>query len=114
MEGVNKSDSGDLRVKDILSPEGFILLSFVMDPRTGLGRFKDFRISNYELMEDMIQHCRTKTIEEILFRFCFKVNNLIEFKIDESVKHFYAKQKALNLYEKFYNTPFIYGIHLSR
>lgn len=55
-----------------------------------------------------------KTIEEILFRFGFKVNNLIEFKIDESVKHFYAKHKALNLYEKFYNTPFIYGIHLSR
>ncbi len=66
LEGVNKSDSGDLRARDILSPEGFILLSFVMDPRTGLGRFKDFRISNYDLMEDMIQYCRTKTIEEIL------------------------------------------------
>ena len=66
LDAVNKSDSGDLRTNDILNPEGFILLSFVMDPRTGLGRFKDFRISNYELMEDMIQYCRTKTAEEIL------------------------------------------------
>ena len=37
-----------------------------MDPRTGLGRFKDYRISNYQLMEEMIQHCRSKTAEEIL------------------------------------------------
>ena len=66
LDAVNRSDSGNLRAKDILSPEGFILLSLIMDPRTGLGRFKDFHISNYQLMEDMIQYCRTKTAEEIL------------------------------------------------
>jgi len=66
LDAVNRSDSGSLKVNDILSPEGFILLSFIMDPRTGLGRFKNFRISNYQLMEDMIQYCRTKTAEEIL------------------------------------------------
>lgn len=66
MEGVNKSDSGNLTVDEILYPEGFILLSYIMDPRTGLGRFKDYRISNYQLMEDMIQYCRTKTVDEIL------------------------------------------------
>ena len=66
LDAVNRSDSGNLKVNDILAPEGFILLSFIMDPRTGLGRFKDFRISNYQLMEDMIQYCRTKTADEIL------------------------------------------------
>jgi nanoRNase/pAp phosphatase (c-di-AMP/oligoRNAs hydrolase) len=66
LEAVNKSDSGNLTQKDILKPEGWILLFFVMDPRTGLGRFKDYRISNYQLMEDMIQYCRTKTAGEIL------------------------------------------------
>ena len=55
-----------------------------------------------------------KTIEEILSHFRFKVLNLIEIKIDENVKYFYEKQNALKIYEKFYNTPFIYGIHLSR
>ncbi len=66
LDAVNRSDSGDLRANDILWPKDFILLSFIMDPRTGLGRLKDFRISNYQLMEDMIQYCRTKTSDEIL------------------------------------------------
>ena len=65
LEAVNKSDSGNLTREQILNPEGWILLSFVMDPRTGLGRFKDYRISNYQLMEDMIQRCRTMSAEEI-------------------------------------------------
>ncbi len=55
-----------------------------------------------------------KTIEEILLHYRFKVLNFIEKKIDEEVKHFYEKQNALKVYKKFYNTPFIYGIHLSR
>lgn len=66
LEAVNKSDSGNLTRDEILNPEGWILLSFIMDPRTGLGRFRDYRISNYQLMEEMIQYCRTKTVEEIL------------------------------------------------
>ncbi|MCP4757111.1 MAG: exopolyphosphatase [Proteobacteria bacterium] len=66
LEAVNKTDSGDLTKKEILDPEDWILLSYVMDARTGLGRFRDYRISNYELMENMIQFCRTKTAEEIL------------------------------------------------
>lgn len=66
LEAVNKTDSGDLSKDDILEPEGWILLSFMMDPRTGLGRFKDYRISNYQLMLDMIEYCRTMTADEIL------------------------------------------------
>ena len=62
---VNKCDSGDLSREEILHPAGWILLSFVMDARTGLGRFGDFRIGNYRLMEDMIDYCKTKTAEEI-------------------------------------------------
>ena len=46
-----------LSMEDILDPEGWILLSFLMDPRTGLGRFRDFRISNYQLMMQLIDSC---------------------------------------------------------
>ncbi len=66
LEAVNKSDTGSMSRDEILYPKGWVLLSYVMDPRTGLGRFKDYRISNYQLMEDMIQYCRTLTISEIL------------------------------------------------
>jgi len=66
MAAVDKSDSADFSVEDIQNPEGWVLLSFIMDARTGLGRYRDYRISNYMLMEDMIQYCRTMTSEQIL------------------------------------------------
>ncbi len=66
LEAVNKTDSGNLSKEEILNPEGWIVLSFIMDARTGLGRFKDYRISNHQLMMDMIQYCRTMSAEEII------------------------------------------------
>lgn len=66
IEAVDKVDSGNLTVEEILNPNGWILLGFISDPRTGLGRFRDFRISNYQLMEELINHLRNFSIEEIL------------------------------------------------
>jgi nanoRNase/pAp phosphatase (c-di-AMP/oligoRNAs hydrolase) len=63
---VDRSDSGQLTPEEVLKPAGWILLSFVMDPRTSLGRYKDYRISNYQLMENLIDQCRTLPIDEIL------------------------------------------------
>ena len=37
-----------------------------MDPRTGLGRFREFRISNYNLMMDLIKYCKDHSIQQIL------------------------------------------------
>lgn len=66
VEAVDKVDAAQLSVEEILNPSGWVLLGFVMDPRTGLGRFRDFRISNYDLMEKLIDECRTADIDEIL------------------------------------------------
>lgn len=66
LEAVDKVDSANLTKEEILHPQGWILLGFIMDPRTGLGRFRNFTISNYQLMEELIDWCRTKPIEEIL------------------------------------------------
>jgi len=66
LEAVNKTDSANLTPDEIVNAEGWILLGFVTDPRTGLGRFSDYRISNYELMMDLITYCRTKNADEIL------------------------------------------------
>ena len=63
---VDKVDAGKLTKEEILSPEGWVLLGFIMDPRTGLGRFRNFRISNYDLMMMLIDACRTMNIDEIL------------------------------------------------
>jgi nanoRNase/pAp phosphatase (c-di-AMP/oligoRNAs hydrolase) len=63
---VDKVDSAKLTRDEILNPTGWILLGFVMDPRTGLGRFRNFRISNYELKENLIDACASQDIDEIL------------------------------------------------
>ena len=66
MAEVDKADSAKFDREDILNPQGWVLLSFLMDPRTGLGRFRDFRVSNYQLMMQLIDYCRKHTIEAIL------------------------------------------------
>ncbi|MFN3827262.1 MAG: exopolyphosphatase [Micavibrio sp.] len=67
MSAVDKADSASFTREDILDPQGWELLSFLMDSRTGLGRFRDFTISNYQLMMKLIDYCREhQSIEEIL------------------------------------------------
>jgi nanoRNase/pAp phosphatase (c-di-AMP/oligoRNAs hydrolase) len=63
---VDRCDSGDLGLDEVAHPTGWILLSFVMDPRTGLGRYRDYRISNYQLMMRLVDLCRTEPVETIL------------------------------------------------
>ena len=66
MTAVDKGDSADFTLDEILNPKGWVLLHYLMDPRTGLGRFRQFRISNYDLMMELIGYCMNHTIEEIL------------------------------------------------
>ena len=66
MRAVNIADSGAFLQEEVLFPEGWILLSFIMDSRTGLGLYKDYTISNYQLMMNMIEYCRTMSAEEII------------------------------------------------
>jgi len=66
LAAVDKGDSADFTVDEILNPKGWVLLHYLMDPRTGLGRFREFRISNYDLMMELISYCMDHPIDEIL------------------------------------------------
>lgn len=66
MLAVDKGDSANFSKAEILDPRGWDLMNFLMDARTGLGRFRDFRVSNYQLMMMLIDECRSKPIEDIL------------------------------------------------
>jgi nanoRNase/pAp phosphatase (c-di-AMP/oligoRNAs hydrolase) len=66
MDAVDKGDAAQFTLGEILHPTGWVLLNFLMDPRTGLGRFRDFRISNYQLMMQLIDTCTIMSVEEIL------------------------------------------------
>ena len=66
MEAVDKGDSADFTEEEILNPTGWVLMNFLMDARTGLGRFHNFRISNYDLMMKLIDFCVDHSIEDVL------------------------------------------------
>ena len=66
MVAVDKADSAQFTRDEILHPEGWVLLNYLMDSRTGLGRFRDFRISNYSLMMDLVDYCKNHTIDELM------------------------------------------------
>ncbi|MBM5575135.1 exopolyphosphatase [Deefgea sp. CFH1-16] len=66
MQAVDKADSAEFSRDEILNPKNWVLLNYLMDARTGLGRFRSFRISNYQLMMDLIKYCRHHGISDIL------------------------------------------------
>jgi len=66
MVAVDKADSGQFSQEEILNPQGWVLLNFLMDARTGLGRFRDFSVSNYQLMMALIDYCKNHSIDDIL------------------------------------------------
>ena len=66
MAAVDKADSAQFNYEDVIHPKGWELLSFLMDARTGLGRFREFRISNYNLMMELIDYCINHSIEQVL------------------------------------------------
>jgi nanoRNase/pAp phosphatase (c-di-AMP/oligoRNAs hydrolase) len=66
LRAVDQADSAQYTLEDVLDPKGWVLLNFLMDSRTGLGRFRNFRISNYQLMMQLIDACQRYDVEEIL------------------------------------------------
>ena len=84
MTAVDKVDSGNLTVREILNPSGWVLIGFLMDPRTGLGRWRKFSISNYALTEKLMDVSRTMKTEEILAM--PDIKERIETYIEQTVK----------------------------
>ncbi|MEO8857274.1 MAG: exopolyphosphatase [Burkholderiaceae bacterium] len=66
MIAVDKSDAAEFSREEILDPKGWVLLNYIMDSRTGLGRFREFRVSNYQLMMDLIKYVRDHSIDDVL------------------------------------------------
>lgn len=86
MLAVDKGDSANFSREDILHPNGWELLNFLMDARTGLGRFRDFRISNYQLMMELIDKCRELSIDEILLLPDVKERSDLYFSHEQNAK----------------------------
>ena len=96
VRAVDKVDAAKLTIDEILNPTGWVLLGFIMDPRTGLGRFRNFRISNYELMENLIDACRVQTIEEIMENPDVKERALLYFEQTELFTQMVQKHTTIH------------------
>ena len=90
MNAVDKADSAQFSRDEILDPKGWVLLNYLMDSRTGLGRFREFRVSNYALMMDLIKYCRDHGIDDILK--LPDVKERVELYFEHAVK---AKEQIL-------------------
>ncbi|SIS93674.1 hypothetical protein [Neptunomonas antarctica] len=84
MDAVDKADSAQYNQKEVLNPKRWELLNFLMDARTGLGRFREFRISNYNLMMDLIDYCKNHSIDEIFE--LIDVKERVELYFDQETK----------------------------
>jgi nanoRNase/pAp phosphatase (c-di-AMP/oligoRNAs hydrolase) len=86
MDAVDKGDSAQFTQEEVLYPQDWVLLNFLMDARTGLGRFRNFRISNYQLMMELIDYCKNHSIAEILEVEDVKERSKLYFEHEEKFK----------------------------
>lgn len=66
MTAVDKADSGQFSRDEILNPGGWALLNFLVDQRTGIEDWGEFRISEEQFKLDLIDYCMNMHIQEIL------------------------------------------------
>ncbi len=86
MAAVDKGDAAQFSEQEILEPKGWVLLNYLMDARTGLGRFRGFRISNYNLMMDLIDYCANHSIDQIMQLPDVKERPEIYFSLERNFK----------------------------
>ena len=98
MTAVDKGDSADFTVDEILDPKGWVLLHYLMDARTGLGRFHNFRISNYDLMMELIDYCLDHSIDEILE--LPDVKERVDLYFDQAEQFKAQLQRIAKVYDK--------------
>jgi hypothetical protein len=83
---VDRADAALLTEKDVLEPSGWILLSYILDPRTGLGKDQDFGISNRDMMYKMIDLIGKFSADEILAMHDVKQRVKVYFEEQEAFK----------------------------
>lgn len=94
---VDKADSAQFTREEILFPKNWVLLNYLMDPRSGLGRFKQFRISNYDFMMVLIDYCRLHKIEDILA--LEDTKERIDLYFDHQRESMYQIEKCARVYD---------------
>jgi hypothetical protein len=86
MAAVDKADSGQFSRDEILHPQRWVLLNFLVDQRTNLEPWGKFRISGEQFKLDLIDHCGRMTIDNILAISDVKERADIYFQYEDAYK----------------------------
>ena len=97
----------------ILKPGGDLIITDFHPNLLQNGGKRVFTISGKTVKIKNYVHS-LESIETLANSFHFTITGKIEKYIDETVKPFYEKQKALHVYEKYAGYPVIYGLHLRK
>jgi oligoribonuclease NrnB/cAMP/cGMP phosphodiesterase (DHH superfamily) len=59
VEETDRMDSAKLNVDDVVDPQGYVLLFYTIDPRTGLGQFQEY-------FNRLVELIRTQPVDQVL------------------------------------------------
>lgn len=97
----------------ILKPSADIIITDFHPQLLASGGKRTFKHYNERLVVKNYVHA-VDTIKDLLHQNGFRLIRKEEINIDERVRHYYADQNALGVYERFKGFPVIYGVHLRR
>jgi len=66
LDAVDQADSAQYSGEDIMAPDKWTLLNFIIDPRTGMDAISGFNIAHNAFLYDLMTYCRHNPIEEIM------------------------------------------------
>lgn len=97
----------------ILKPGGDIIITDFHPGTLAYGGKRTFKHHDTQIVVQNYVH-QLAEIKEIMLNNNFTLVAQEEVKIDEKVKHYYANQNALRVYESYKGFPIIYGLHFKK
>jgi ubiquinone/menaquinone biosynthesis C-methylase UbiE len=97
----------------VLKPGADLVLTDYHPALLGAGGKRDFSKDGEKVIIKNFVH-PVRKVRQLGAQHGMKTLTFMERFVDESVRHFYSKQNAVAIYEKFRGLPLIYGMHMKR
>jgi ubiquinone/menaquinone biosynthesis C-methylase UbiE len=97
----------------ILKPGGAILITDYHPAALAMGGDRTFTFQSKTISIKNYVHS-IENLREMFKENQFEIMDFDEKLIDESVRHYYEKQNAIHVFERFKNVPIIYGMYLKK
>jgi oligoribonuclease NrnB/cAMP/cGMP phosphodiesterase (DHH superfamily) len=96
MKWVDIADAGQFSKDDILFPERWALLNFLLDQRSSVDKWGNFKITEDQFKFDLIDYCGKMTIDKIIELPDVKERSEVYFKYEEKYKQQLEKYATIH------------------